>query len=99
MSIHEDESTSHEIPSTTINPEEEDTARDQDMEPGSNRYSRTCSMKQDVEILVSKRQSQRVLMPAVAQVEDDSETAYILILVEEMRTTYESALEFINAVQ
>uniref|UniRef100_A0AAV1UYF0 Reverse transcriptase Ty1/copia-type domain-containing protein n=1 Tax=Peronospora matthiolae TaxID=2874970 RepID=A0AAV1UYF0_9STRA len=99
----EDESTGHECPSVPIQPDEEDAAQDQDTEPGSKRHTRTPSLEQAVEIPVPKRQSQRRIllknMSAVAQVEDDFETAYVVDSVGDMPKTFKSAMESNNAVK
>uniref|UniRef100_A0AAV1V1V5 Reverse transcriptase Ty1/copia-type domain-containing protein n=1 Tax=Peronospora matthiolae TaxID=2874970 RepID=A0AAV1V1V5_9STRA len=98
----EDESTGHECPSVPIQPDEEDAAQDQDTEPGSKRHTRTPSLEQAVEIPVPKRQSQRILlknMSAVAQVEDDFETAYLVDSVGDIPKTFKSAMESNNAVK
>uniref|UniRef100_A0AAV1UYL3 Uncharacterized protein n=1 Tax=Peronospora matthiolae TaxID=2874970 RepID=A0AAV1UYL3_9STRA len=85
-----------------MRPDEEDAAQDQDTEPGSKRHTRTPSLEQAVEIPVPKRQSQRILlknMSAVAQVEDDFETAYVVDSVGDMPKTFKSAMESNNAVK
>uniref|UniRef100_A0AAV1TT43 Reverse transcriptase Ty1/copia-type domain-containing protein n=1 Tax=Peronospora matthiolae TaxID=2874970 RepID=A0AAV1TT43_9STRA len=98
----EDESTGQECSSVPIQPDEEDAAQDQDTEPGSKRHTQTPSLEQAVEIPVPKRQSQRILlrnMSAVAQVEDDFETAYVVNSVGDIPTTFKSAMESNNAVK
>ena len=71
-SSQEDESTGHDFPSVSIQPDEEDAARDQYMERGSKRHARTPSLEQVVAIPVPKRKSRRTFlrnMSVVAQVD------------------------------
>uniref|UniRef100_A0AAV1TXH1 Reverse transcriptase Ty1/copia-type domain-containing protein n=1 Tax=Peronospora matthiolae TaxID=2874970 RepID=A0AAV1TXH1_9STRA len=98
----EDESTGHKCFSVPIQPDEEDAAQDQDTEPGSKRHTLFTSLEQAVEIPVPKRQSQRILLrkiSAVAQVEDDFETAYVVDSEVDMPTTFKSAIKSNNAVK
>uniref|UniRef100_A0AAV1V8S7 Reverse transcriptase Ty1/copia-type domain-containing protein n=1 Tax=Peronospora matthiolae TaxID=2874970 RepID=A0AAV1V8S7_9STRA len=98
----EDESTGHECSSVPNQPDEEDAAQDQGTEPGRKRHTRNPSLEQAVKIPVFKRQIQRILlrnMSAVAQVEEDFETAYVVDSVGDMLKTFKSAMESNNAVK